>query len=214
MKKIAFLMLPFLFLAIQSNAQVSFSQVSFEGEQLRTIPRLSWNIPIEKKIATKKNIVFAIGGTFKNLGFIYEKNGNRLKHRNLSIGPSAGVYFLMGKKLVMGLGGSVDYNFHYKHKIFPDGQRSDKQIVHREWFSDRVNAFNFIPRFTIGVKEGLMVYGEYFLSDMFNKNYVNAAGEKPYEGYEITRFNIGFSTELSGKFDSNEEIIKDADLSL
>jgi hypothetical protein len=177
--------------------------------ELNTIPRYSWGIPIEKKVKGKKEVLFTYGVTTNNLGIIFEDTaGDRHKHRTWSIGPSGGIYFGLGKSLILGASGTVSYNFHYKHKIFPNGERKDKIKNVQEWFSDKVEPFNLIPRLSIGLRDKFVVYGEYYLTGLFNKNYTDDAGFKPFEGFEITRFNIGISTDLNNKFVSNEEILE------
>ena len=211
MKKYCVLLLAMFFMALNSQAQLTFSTVSVDGESLSTVPRYSWGIPLEKKIKTKKDVVFAIGATFNNFGIIFDRleNGqtDRHKHRTWSFGPSGGVYFGLGKKMVVGLSGTVSYNFHYKHKIFPNGNRKDKDVHVREWFSDKVDPINLVPRFSIGTKKGFMLYGEYFFSNLFNTAYTDEMGAMPFAGFEVTRFNIGISSDLNDSFEDKDKIV-------
>lgn len=197
-------------MTLNAQAQLTFSTVSVDGESLSTVPRYSWGIPLEKKIKTKKDVVFAIGATFNNFGIIFDQleddQTNRHKYRTWSFGPSGGVYFGLGKKMVVGLSGTVSYNFHYKHKIFIDGERSNKD-KESEWFSDKVDPINLVPRFSIGTKKGFMLYGEYFFSNLFNKDYTDEMGEKKFAGFEVTRFNIGISSDLNDSFEDKEKIV-------
>ena len=50
-----------------------------------------------------------------------------------------------------------------------------------------------------------MIYGEYYLTGMFNPDFTNESGVKPFEEFEITRFNIGIHTDLNDKFVSNDK---------
>jgi len=210
MKKYSVLIVIALLFVGNLQAQLTFSTVTYNGEELNTIPRYSWGIPIEKKVKGKKEVLFTYGVTTNNLGIIFEDTaGDRHKHRTWSIGPSGGIYFGLGKSLILGASGTVSYNFHYKHKIFPNGERKDKIKNVQEWFSDKVEPFNLIPRFSIGLRDKFVIYGEYYLTGLFNKNYTDeTTGFKPFEGFEITRFNIGISTDLNNKFVSNEEILE------
>lgn len=206
MKKYCLLSVFTLLMIGSLQAQLTFSTVTLNGEELNTVPRYSWGIPIEKKVKGKKEVLYAYGVTANNFGFIYDDAaGDRHKHRTWSIGPSGGIYFGIGKKLIVGASGTASYNFHYKHKIFPGGERKDKIKNVREWFSDRVEPFNLIPRFSIGLRDQFVIYGEYYLTGMFNTDFTNDSGIKPFEGFEITRFNIGIHTDLNDKFVSNEK---------
>ena len=210
MKKFNLLVILGFLFAGSLHAQLTFSTVTFNGEELSTVPRYSWGIPLEKKIkAESKDILFTYGFTMNNLGIIFDDAiGDRHKHRTWSIGPSGGIYFGLGKKLILGASGTVSYNFHYKHKIFPDGDRRDKIKNVQEWFSNKVEPFNIIPRFSLGFKDAFVVYGEYYLTGLFNKNYTDSQGVRPFEGFEITRFNIGIHTDLNDKFISNDKILE------
>ncbi|MEM9897433.1 MAG: hypothetical protein AAF789_13790, partial [Bacteroidota bacterium] len=61
---------------------------------------------------------------------------------------------------------------------------------------NRVNRFNHCVRVGIGIAAGLQIYGEYYFRDFLNTDFttdIDGVEVQPYNGLEISRFNIGLS---------------------
>jgi len=56
--------------------------------------------------------------------------------------------------------------------------------------------FNHYVSVDIGVKGGFYIFGQYYFRNFFNKDFketINGVEVRPYENFNVTRFNIGFS---------------------
>ena len=94
----------------------------------------------------------------------------------------------------LGLGGN--YNFHYKEKNFPDKRRSKKIKAVREWESDRTNRFNLFISGGIGIWEGIYLFGEYYFTELMNRDFVEIIDDvpvQPYKDLRISTFSIGIT---------------------
>ena len=58
MKKYSVLIVIALLFVGNLQAQLTFSTVTYNEDELNTIPRYSWGIPIEKKVKGKKLRIF------------------------------------------------------------------------------------------------------------------------------------------------------------
>ena len=186
--------------------QLQFGTIKLNGKLLQNIPRYSWNLPFYHDYVSldKKEKVRIINGVLlKNGGVIFNRDGDRFKYRNISIGTDLGFLFTIKEKFILFMTGGVDYNFHYKEKVFRDEKRSKKEVLLTEWSSNRVNRFVPFVKVGFGFKDSYYIYFEYFLKGMMNTSYiesVNGVNIRLYEGLEITRFNIGFSTNLLSNY--------------
>src|SRR5690606_29740217 len=101
-------------------------------------------------------------------------------------------------------------NFHYKEKVFRNERRSQKEVLLREWGSQRVNRFNYFVRVGFGFRKGFFLYTEYYFQNFLNSSFshvVNGNVVKPYEGLEISRFNIGLSLNYMSRFEKRKNDI-------
>lgn len=185
-----------------ANAQIfQFSTVSMNGEDLSTIPRFSWRIPLMNPIyKLENNTAITSGFVLKNEGVIYDFEGNRYKKRVISFGPRIGYAFLIDKSTIVSAAYGMDYNFHFQEKVLSDKHRTDKTVVTREWHSDRVNLFNHYLRIEAGNVGGITLFGEYYLRTFLNQNFtetINGIEVRPYENLNIQRFNFGISLQFA-----------------
>ena len=176
-----------------SKGQIQLASITQENQALDNIPRVSWSLPIATSLSRESSVLGAYGGlTLKNGGVIYDYEGDRYKKRAISIGPEIGV--LLGNSFFLMAAVGFDYNLHYKEKIFPNQKRSEKQVVLREWWSNRVTKFNPHAKVGLGMREGLYVYVDYYFSEFLNQDFtetINGVEIKPYHNLQANRFNIG-----------------------
>lgn len=217
MKKSPVLLLTFLFLSTFSlKAQIAFqfADVSRDGASLNNVPRISWMIPLMYEI-TEVSETFSFNGgiLLKNDGVIFDEDGDRFKFRVISIGPEIGFITNLGDSTIV-LSGDYGFDFalHYKEKVFPNGERSDKIKRNREWFSERPNRLNHYVRVGIGAEDGLFMFGQFYFREFLNTGFqetIDGVSSRPYDGLVIQRFHLGisfkFSKETSFKFGWDDE---------
>ncbi|MEM6379346.1 MAG: hypothetical protein AAF705_14145 [Bacteroidota bacterium] len=213
MKKQPLLFVCFLlFTAYSLKAQLAFqfADVDRNGTSLSNIPRFSWMIPLSYEIAEiSQSFGFNGGVLLKNDGVIFDENGDRFKFRVISIGPEIGFFTNLGQsKLILSGDYGFDFALHYKEKVFPNGERSDKIRRNREWFSERPNRLNHYFRIGVGTENGLFMFGQFYLREFLNTGFqetIDGVTVQPYEGLVIQRFHLGisfrFSKDTSFKFD-------------
>lgn len=184
------------------NAQIQFANIDTGGgESIGIVPRISWSLPVYSnfsKLGEQTGILSKFG--FRNGGFIYNQGENRFKHRNISFGGELNFGFL-AKKMLIYAGYGLEYNFHYKHKVFVNKERSKKEIIHNEWGSARVNPIGHYATVGILLPNGIFLYGNYYFNQFFNQSFeenINGVVSKPYENLSVNRFDIGIS--FSRKF--------------
>lgn len=184
--------------SLKAQLAFQFADVSRDGSSLSNIPRFSWMIPLSYEIAeVSEGFLFNGGVLLKNDGVIFEENGDRFKYRVISIGPEIGFMTNLGKsKLVLSGDYGFDFALHYKEKVFPNGERSDKEVLTREWFSDRPNRLNHYVRVGVGTENGLYMFGQFYFREFLNTGFqetIDGAATRPYEGLVIQRFHLGIS---------------------
>ena len=120
--------------------------------------------------------------------------------RGIFAGLETGFIFYLNKLAIAPAIG-IDYQLHYKEKLFTDQKRSNKSIEDRQWFSDKLNPYNVYARLGLGKKDGLMLFAEVYFMNFVNPNYtetVNGVKTKPLDGYQVNRFNLGLSYIFDG----------------
>jgi hypothetical protein len=102
-------------------------------------------------------------------------NETKIKRRSYPLAvPLALKFGNMKKDQFFFAGGEYEWTFHYKQKLFIDGEK----FKHREWTSDRVNAF--IPSVFAGVQlpKGLRVKVKYYMDDFLNPGFTGVDFEE------------------------------------
>jgi len=193
-----------LFVIAPVFGQIQLSRVTLDGVKLKNTPRVSWRIPYydEVKKLNKYGTILLLGGVaLKNEGVIFTRDNDRYKYRTLALGADLSVRFVIKKKIWLSLAGGIDYNFHFKEKVFLEGERKNKEVILQDWFSERANRFNYFSRLTVGYKRKILVYSvfaEYYFLNFLNTNFSetkDGALVEPYKGFNISRFNIGITIE-------------------
>jgi hypothetical protein len=121
-----------------------------------------------------RNIGFITEDLYQNVGFLDIDNTHvdwnknvKIKRRSYSVGfPLALKLGVMDKAYLFG-GAEIEYMFHYKQKLFIDGEK----FKFSEWASDRVNPW--IPSFFAGIQlpKGLNIKFKYYLDDFLNPGF-------------------------------------------
>ncbi len=122
-----------------------------------------------------RNVGFITDDLYQNMGFLGVDDTHpdwnkqtKLKRRTYSLGvPLALKIGLLKKQIFLYGGAEYEWTFHYKQKLFIDGEK----FKFSEWTSDRVNAF--LPSFFAGVQlpKGLNIKFRYYLDDFLNPAY-------------------------------------------
>lgn len=164
---------------------------------------------------TEVSETFSFNGgiLLKNDGVIFDEDGDRFKFRVISIGPEIGFITNLGdSKIVLSGDYGFDFALHYKEKVFPNGERSDKIKRNREWFSQRPNRLNHYVRVGIGAEDGLFMFGQFYFREFLNTGFqetIDGVSSQPYDGLVIQRFHLGisfkFSKDTSFKFGWGED---------
>jgi hypothetical protein len=122
-----------------------------------------------------RNIGFITEDLYQNMGFLNIDDTHadwnketKIKRRSYSLGvPLALKFGNMKKDLFFFAGGEYEWTFHYKQKLFIDGEK----FKFSEWGSNRVNAF--LPSVFAGVQlpKGMRVKVKYYMDDFLNPGY-------------------------------------------
>jgi len=122
-----------------------------------------------------RNIGLITDDVYQNVGFLdvtsshldYNKDA-KIKRRSYTLGvPFALKLGSMGKKIYFYGGGEYEWTFHYKQKLFIDGEK----FKYSEWVSDRVT--EFLPSVFAGVQlpKGFNIKFKYYLDNFLNPNF-------------------------------------------
>lgn len=145
--------------------------------------------------AAIRNVGLIMEDQYQFLGFtdipadLIDKNA-KVKRRSYSLGfPLALKLGSLGKHLFVYAGGEYEWMFHYKQKLFLDGQKTGKQ---KAWGSDRVNAWN--PSVFAGVQfpGGFNLKFKYYLKDFLNHSYVGEDFGRPVDYSQFTSTGIWY----------------------
>lgn len=203
LKPLVFLFIISLYFHSVSDAQIviQYGIVSDAGEDVSVIPRFSWGGISYAQIKESK---FVAGMVFENQGLIFRQGEDKMVHRGIGIGPCIGIDLPIGENFFARAAYVPEIFLHYKHKVFKEGKRSNKEVLHREWFSDRMNWFNHSVDFAIGHRF-FALNVRYFFDDLLNKEYTNADNLKPFENLDSQMFNIGMTWNILRGNDEEEE---------
>jgi len=180
---------------------IQLGQVSLNDTDQNVIPRYSWGglsyFPI-------KESKFVGGVVLENQGLIFDEGEDRMVHRGIGIGPAIGIDLPIGEKFFARAAYVPEIFFHYKNKVFKGKDRSNKEVLHTEWFSDRMNWFNHSVDFSIGHRF-LALNVRYFFNDLLNKDYITEVDARPFANLDTQMFNIGVTWNILRNGEDEEE---------
>ncbi len=189
------------------------SEINRSGDHIPT--NLRWTVFLHLGTNVHLDLGNAVGFysgvAIRNVGFImneYNTNINNeqvlVKHiyRTYNLGvPLAIKLGSIDKNFFIFGGGEYEWLFHFKHKYWPSGNggRSNEKTKYTEWFSNEVKSL--IPSLFAGIQfpGGVNLKFKYYLQNYMNKNYVDSAGDKPYEDLNIKLFYISLSVNIRHK---------------
>lgn len=174
-----------------------FSDIDYNNIDIPTNMRFTlffhwgeyWNFDLTN------NLGFYTGGALRNVGFITEDNGVKMKRRSYTLGVPIALklgsftdnFFLMG-------GAEYEWLFHYKQKKFVDGNKSK----YSEWLSERTNPF--IPSVFAGIQfpGGINLKFKYYLNDFLNKDFTGfdfgeAVNYSNYQNTQVFYISLSFN---------------------
>ncbi len=148
----------------------SFADVEQNGQDIPTDMRFSlffhygqyWHFDLFN------NLGFYTGGAIRNVGFITDEDNYKVKRRSYTLGVPLAVKLGSFKDGIFLYGGAeYELLFHYKQKIFTDGNK----IKSKEWFSDRTN--RLVPSVFAGIQfpGGINIQFKYYLDNFLNPDY-------------------------------------------
>ena len=136
-----------------------------------------------------RNVGLITEDVFQNVGFIDIDNEHpnwnkdtKVKRRSYSMGfPAALKIGSFSKHFFIFAGGEYEWMFHYKQKLFIDGNKTKFD----EWTSDRVNPW--VPSLFAGIQfpQGFRLKFKYYLDDYMNRSFT---GEDFGEQVEYAQF--------------------------
>ncbi len=139
-----------------------------------------------------RNVGLITDDLYQNVGFIdvdnthpnYNKS-TKIKRRSYSLGfPIALKLGIFDKNYFFFVGGEYEWMFHYKQKLFIDGNKTK----FTEWTSDRVNPW--IPSLFGGIQfpQGFRLKFKYYMDDFLNTSYTGVDFSQPvdYSQFEST----------------------------
>ena len=122
-----------------------------------------------------RNVGLITEDLYQNVGFIDvdQNNANwnkntKIKRRSYSLGfPLAVKLGAINKHYFIYAGGEYEWMFHYKQKMFIDGNK----VKYTEWFSDRVNTW--VPSVFAGMQfpGGVNLKFKYYLDNFLNPGF-------------------------------------------
>ncbi|MCB0571821.1 MAG: hypothetical protein KDC66_18770 [Phaeodactylibacter sp.] len=134
----------------------------------------------------------------------------KIKRRSYSLGvPLAFKIGNLKRRTFVYAGGEAELMFHYKEKLFIDGDKEDK---FNEWFSDRTNIINPSLFGGIQLPGGLNVKFKYYLLDFLNPDYaerIDGVVVHPYQGLENQMFYISLAWNLRNRSKRNIDMPDD-----
>ena len=169
---------------ILSGADVNFNDVEVETNMRFTLffhTQQNLNVDLTDFLGLYtgvaiRNVGLITEDLYQNVGFsnIDDQHPNwnkstKIKRRSYSLGfPLAVKLGALKKQYFVYAGGEYEWMFHYKQKLFIDGNKTK----FNEWGSDRVNPW--VPSVFAGVQfpGGLNLKLKYYLNDFLNTNFV------------------------------------------
>jgi len=117
----------------------------------------------------------------------------------------------LAKNHFLFFGGEIEFPFHYKNKVWVDG---DKQQKYTEWFSDQTNPYLLSAFVGIQLPGGVNLKFKYYFDDLMNTDYEtsvrtttdSAVKIKPFEGIKSKIFYISFGMNMFSTTKAIEQV--------
>ena len=208
---------------------LSFANVEDGGGNISAIPRFTGFFHLGEYWHFEFTNSFGMitGAGLRNIGMITENDGIlirehaglfgeddevKIKRRSYSLGvPRAFKFGNFSRRTFVFAGAEAELMFHYKEKLFVNGEKEDK---FNEWFSGRTNLLN--PSFFGGVQfpGGINLKFKYYLLDFLDPDYserINGSVARPYQNLASNIFYISLSVNLRNKFERGDRGWHDSD---
>ena len=173
-----------------------------EGSNLRWAPVFNIQSMLNRDLSNR--IGFFTGIAVRNVGYIYENYLDpsndaiyKKKFRSYNLAVPAGIKIgNLNRTFIYGAY-EVEIPFLYKEKTFDGGDKINKITG---WFSPREKQLQH--GFLLGVQfhHGMNLKFKYYMSEFHNRNYIDRAGNKPYEGLKSNIFYFSISSYLFRNF--------------
>jgi hypothetical protein len=210
MKSIKYLLIILVFLPLASWGQRFYGTSDFNlifsagimergGEQLKTPVRFApfFNYGYHANYDLSPHFGLITGIDLKNVGVIV-KDTITTKHRAYSVGLNLALKVgNMTEKFYFFTGGSYEYLFAYKEKLFTGNEKIKRR---GDFYRNDVN--QFLPALFAGINmKGVTFKVQYYLDDFFSENYrfrnTNGYEYQPYTSSRLILFMIGYRKNLS-----------------
>jgi len=187
----------------------SFADVEQNGESVPNKLRFTMFLHLGQNhhYDFTNNFGFYTGYGLRNIGFTIEKDNVKTKHRTYSIGiPLALKIGSFDDHFYVYGGASYEMFFHYKRKIFIDGNKSKFS----EWFSDRTDLF--APSFFAGIQfpKGINLKFKYYPNNFLNNDFSgdNTVDYSTYNKSNLFYFGLTFNirTDKIKKMYNSEDV--------
>ena len=209
----------------------SLADVGYNGMEVNDNMRFTmffhaqrmWNLDVTNFLgfytgAGIRNIGFITEDLYQNSGFLGINNTHpdwnktvTMKRRSYALSFPLAVKVGQMKKLFVYAGGSYEWMFHYKQKLFIDGQK----YKFSEWMSDRVNPW--VPSVFAGVQfpGGFNLKFKMYRDDFLNREFsgIDFGENVDYTSFDKTNiFYISFTTVINK--DRVKEMVGDKGIKL
>ncbi len=158
------------------------------GTVMRFTPAFNFAVQANKDFG--KHFGLTLGVTVHNSGFIlnYSDTSLRYKFRTYNVGIPVAIKLGNMNKGYFYMGYEPEFPVGYREKKYIYNDESD----FKEWFSDRTPVvyhsvfagYNFAPGVGVKIK--------YYLSEFFNRDFVDSAGNKPYKNLKVNVLYLAF----------------------
>jgi hypothetical protein len=201
MKKLLLLTLFFVFVRLttvfsqvytdnSSELIFAFSDVQLFGEKMDTKMRFTGFLHLGENVHMdlNNNLGFFTGYGLRNIGLITKEGDTEIRRRTYSFGvPLALKLGSFKDNLYVYGGGEYEMFFHYKQKLYINGDRKARES---EWFSDRTK--RFVPSVFAGIQfpKGINLKVKYYLENFLNRDYAGTDFGIPVNYADFNRTQI------------------------
>ena len=144
----------------------------------------------------------------RNIGFIYDvpNTTHRIKNRTYNLTFPVGIKIGNIKGVHIYGGYSFEVPFHFKEKIFIDGDKFSKS---GEWFSSQIPAISHGVFGGIQLPRGMNIKFQYYLTNFHDQDYTDPSLAQPYQNFNVNVMYISLNFMLfkNTQFTLDDEIL-------